>query len=44
MGLQNSLQDLEAQDKSRKCPDCGGIVVYHNDELTCTKCGLVLSD
>ncbi|MGQ4833246.1 MAG: hypothetical protein ACP6IS_05045 [Candidatus Asgardarchaeia archaeon] len=30
--------------KSNKCPECGGIIVYHEGEYKCSECGLVIEN
>ena len=45
MGREKTLQGLKAEDKVKKCPECGSIKVeYDNNELVCKKCGLVIED
>jgi len=43
MADQKSLQGITAEDKKRKCPECGSIDIGHEDgEFYCKKCGYVL--
>lgn len=39
---QKSLDGLMAEDKKKKCPECGGEIVFENEEMVCKKCGLVI--
>lgn len=42
MAKEKSLQGLRSEDKRKKCPECGGEVVFENEEIICKKCGLVI--
>lgn len=42
MADQKSLQGLKSEDRKKKCPECGGPLVYEKGEIICKKCGLVL--
>ncbi|MEM4268006.1 MAG: hypothetical protein QXK37_04215, partial [Candidatus Woesearchaeota archaeon] len=40
--VEKSLQELQQEDKARKCPDCGSTNIdVEGEELYCRKCGLV---
>ncbi len=42
MKQQKSVDGLSAEERIKKCPDCGGEVVYEDGEMYCKKCGLVI--
>lgn len=32
------------EDSEEKCPDCGGRLIYKDNEIYCRECGLVVDD
>lgn len=36
-----TMQRLRNEDKNKKCPECGGELVFEGGEVVCKKCGLV---
>ncbi|MDO8740698.1 MAG: hypothetical protein Q7J54_03985 [Candidatus Woesearchaeota archaeon] len=41
-GNQKDVTALESEDKPKKCPDCGGKIVFEDGELICRVCGLIV--
>jgi len=35
-------KEKKKPEETKKCPDCGGEIVYENGERYCKKCGLVI--
>ena len=42
MARQKSFAEVRAEEKGKKCPECGGELVFEDGELSCKKCGLVI--
>ncbi|MFH1510251.1 MAG: hypothetical protein ABIF10_01055 [Candidatus Woesearchaeota archaeon] len=41
--MERSLNDLENEDKTKCCPECGSSqVVFEKEELFCKSCGFVI--
>lgn len=45
MGREKSMERIKAEDKTRKCPECGcKDFNYEKGEYSCQKCGLVIEE
>lgn len=42
MSKEKTVDGLSAEERVKKCPDCGGEVDLEDGELFCKKCGLVI--
>ena len=42
MAKEKTFAEVRAEEKDKKCLECGGELVFEKGELVCKKCGLVL--
>jgi len=43
---EKSMQAVKAEEKGRKCPDCGSVELEYDEheQLVCKKCGFVVEE